>query len=28
VAPEIHPSLLDAEDQRDRALWNRQKKGR
>ncbi len=28
VAPEVHPGLLDAEDQRDRALWNQQKKGR
>jgi RIO kinase 1 len=26
--PEIHPSLLDAEDERDRALWQKQKKAR
>jgi len=24
-APEIHPSLLDAEDERDRALWQKQR---
>jgi RIO kinase 1 len=25
LAPEIHPRLLDAEDERDRALWQKQK---
>jgi RIO kinase 1 len=28
VAPEIHPNLLDADDQRDRALWKKQNAGR
>ncbi len=28
VAPEIHPGLLDADDQRDRALWKKQNVGR
>jgi len=26
--PEIHPGLLDADDERDRALWQKQKNGR
>jgi RIO kinase 1 len=26
--PEIHPGLLDAEDERDRALWQKQRMGR
>lgn len=27
-SPEIHPGLLDADDERDRALWQKQKKAR
>jgi RIO kinase 1 len=26
--PEVHPRLLDADDERDRALWQKQKDGR
>jgi RIO kinase 1 len=28
AGPEIHPSLLDADDERDRALWQKQRTGR
>jgi RIO kinase 1 len=28
LEPEIHPGLLDAEDERDRALWQKQKNAR
>jgi RIO kinase 1 len=28
MGPEIHPRLLDAEDERDRALWQKQKNNR
>jgi RIO kinase 1 len=28
AGPEVHPRLLDAEDERDRALWQKQKDGR
>ena len=28
TGPEIHPRLLDADDERDRALWQKQRNGR
>jgi len=28
VSPEVHPSLLDADDERDRTLWEKQKNSR
>jgi RIO kinase 1 len=28
IGPEIHPGLLDADDERDRALWQKQKRDR
>jgi RIO kinase 1 len=28
AGPEVHPRLLDADDEHDRALWQKQKEGR